>query len=65
MENSPAHIGGILVGDIILKVNNTDIKSSRDLIDLIEKSQIGDTLKVVVLRNRKIENLSVKIKERP
>jgi len=65
VEGGPAHKAGAQIGDIILQVGKKKVKTFSDLLDVIEKTPIGKTLKVLVLReNRKI-NLFITVAERP
>ena len=52
-ENSPAEQAGLREGDIIYKVNDTLIQSFDDLSELIDSSQVGDTLRVLANREGK------------
>ena len=52
-ENSPAKRAGLRAGDIIYKVNDTLIQSFDDLSELIDSSQVGDTLRVLANREGK------------
>ncbi|MBO5114768.1 MAG: trypsin-like peptidase domain-containing protein [Peptococcaceae bacterium] len=52
-ENSPAKRAGLRAGDIIYKVNDTLIQSFDDLSELIDSSQVGDTLRVLANRDGK------------
>lgn len=45
--------GTIEWGDIIIGVNNTEIKSNNDLILALEKHKIGETVKIKVSRDKK------------
>jgi len=65
MNNSPAEKGGIQVGDVILKINNKEIASYTDVVQEVEKTEIGKTLKVTVWRNKQEVNLFITVKERP
>ncbi|MGN6628837.1 MAG: S1C family serine protease [Candidatus Nitrosocosmicus sp.] len=80
-NNSPAKKAGILGGDnitningrkitlggdIILKVDNTDIQNSQDLSGYIEnKKSIGDDMLVTLLRNGIIQLIHVKLEANP
>ena len=52
-ENSPAERAGLRAGYIIYKVNDTLIQSFDDLSELIDSSQVGDTLRVLANREGK------------
>jgi len=65
VDNSPAERGGILVGDVIIRINDRDISGYRNLIDIVGKMPIGDTLKLTVWRKGKNIILFVTVIERP
>ncbi|MCX7680284.1 MAG: trypsin-like peptidase domain-containing protein [Spirochaetes bacterium] len=64
VPGSPADKGGIQVGDVIVKVNNTPIKEFSDLLQEVEKAPINSTLKVQVWRDKTTVNLFITVKER-
>lgn len=49
-EENPAQEGGIEVGDLITKVNNEEVKTSKDLISKIEKCN-SNTIKLEIMRD--------------
>ena len=49
-ENSPAAIGGMQAGDIIVDVDDTVITSTSQLTSIVGTKQAGDTLKIKVYR---------------
>ncbi len=65
IKNGPAHRGGVLPGDVVLKIDDTNIKTYEDLIDYVGKSPIGKTLKLTVWRNKALVNLFITVAERP
>ncbi len=64
VPGSPADKGGIQVGDVIQKINNTTIKDFSDLLGEVEKASINSTLKILVWRDKSNVNLFVTVKER-
>jgi len=64
VEDAPADKAGLLVGDVITKVDETVIESSDDLIELVEKAEIGAKLKFTVYRKGEILDLTVEIEEK-
>ncbi len=64
VPGSPADKGGIQVGDVIQKINNTTIKEFSDLLQEVEKASINSTLKVQVWRDKANVNLFITVKER-
>jgi serine protease Do len=63
-EGDPADEAGIKVGDIILKVNGKDVSSSRLLSRMIAGLDVGEKAKIVLLRDGKEINKSVKLARR-
>ncbi len=61
--NSPAEIGGIKAGDIILKFDGKKIKKSLDLPPLVGTVSAGTEVELDILRNGKHKTLSVTIGE--
>ncbi|HPD78045.1 MAG TPA: trypsin-like peptidase domain-containing protein [Spirochaetota bacterium] len=64
-EDSPAEKGGIQPGDVILAIDDKEIKNFGDLLSIVENTPIGKTLKVQVWRNKSKLNLFITVKERP
>ncbi len=64
-DSSPAKKSGIHVGDIILTLNNTEIKDANTLKYLISQLKPGQTINLKVLRNSKILDIKVNIEKSP
>ncbi len=64
-EGDPAHKAGIQVGDVILKINDKGIATSRDLTFTIAGIAVGETVNVKLVRDGKEKNVKVKLGERP
>jgi len=65
IQGSPAERSGVRVGDIILKINDKDIATYKDLLSIVGETSVGQTLKLTVWRQRKTITLYVKVGERP
>ena len=50
IENGPAAQAGLQVNDIITKVDGKDIKGSSELVSIVSKSSVGQTLTLTVYR---------------
>lgn len=61
---SPAHKGGILPGDFIIKLNNEDVVSYDELIRNVGDLIAGEEATFTVIRNNQKKELKVKIEER-
>ncbi len=65
VAGSPSEKGGIKVSDVILKVNDRDVKNYSDLIEEVEKTPIGKTIQVIVWREKNKLTLFLSVAERP
>ncbi|MFC1812887.1 DegQ family serine endoprotease [Thermodesulfobacteriota bacterium] len=63
-EDDPADQAGIKPGDIIIEVEGEKISSSRDLTRIIAGIGVGDTAKIIVLREGRTKTFKVKITKR-
>ncbi len=64
-EGDPADKAGIQVGDVIIKINNKKINSSRDLSLTVANHLVGETIKVKLIRNGDKKTVKVKLGKRP
>ncbi len=60
-DNTPASIAGLKKGDVILKIEGTEVKDGAHLKYVLYKYTVGDTVKLTVYRNKKIVEISVKL----
>lgn len=65
VDNSPAQKGGFKRGDVVLKMNGSDIKDNRDLTRKVAALQVGQTANFSVWRGSRNISLSVTIAKRP
>lgn len=49
-RTSTAFMSGIMVGDIIVKANNTEIKSIKDIQNILDNARLNDKISVVIMR---------------
>jgi serine protease Do len=64
-DNSGAQKAGLQIGDVILKVNGEDMEELEDLIIIISKHKVGDTLKVTILRKEEERTVQVTLGAKP
>ncbi|MCI0604098.1 S1C family serine protease [bacterium] len=64
-EASPAEEAGIILGDIIVRLNEKNVNSLDEIFDALNAESIGHELKLAVLRGGKVEELGIKVGERP
>ncbi|MFQ5751243.1 MAG: PDZ domain-containing protein [bacterium] len=64
-KKSPAANAGMEIGDIIIELNGKSVASRSDIWKIIEDSDLrgGDTLKLVVLRERKKIEMVLRLEE--
>lgn len=61
IKDSPADKVGIMIGDIILKINNIDIKNkTTDEADLLIKGQPGSTAQLLIQRGNETKTIGIK-----
>jgi serine protease Do len=65
VADGPAARGGLQRGDIVTRVNDQDITSSRQLRLLISQMQPGANVRLGVLRNRQQQTIQVSLGELP
>lgn len=53
-QGSPAQKAGLQVGDVILKANGRNIRSSRDMHNLVGLMRIGQSVELEIIRNGKV-----------
>ncbi|KST67332.1 HhoA/HhoB/HtrA family serine endopeptidase [Mastigocoleus testarum] len=61
LSDSPAEIGGLRPGDLIVKINNKSIKTTAQVQKIVESSAVGNTLEIQVDRNGKLQTLKVQL----
>lgn len=59
VSGSPAEKAGLQRGDVILKINDIDIKNSNDVSNIVSKAKINDKLVLVILRNGQTQFVTV------
>jgi S1-C subfamily serine protease len=64
-NGGPAQKAGVQEGDVIRKIADKKVSNPGELVELIEATPIGKTIKVTVLRKGSETNLFVTVKERP
>jgi len=64
-NGGPAQKAGVQEGDVIRKIADKKVSNPGELVELIESTPIGKTIKVTVLRKGSETNLFVTVKERP
>lgn len=63
-RDSPAAKAGLRRGDILLKINDTDVSEPQDIVDVLAKLKSGDSIKLMVRRGENEVTLTVKAGDR-
>ncbi|HUO85517.1 MAG TPA: Do family serine endopeptidase [Thermoanaerobaculia bacterium] len=63
--SGPAAKAGMQRGDVIVRVDRTDIRNTRQLIDYISDRDPGERVEIVVVRNGSRRTIQVPVGERP
>ena len=64
-NGSPAEQAGLIVGDIVVRLHGKTLNSLEDLHELLKPESIGTDIKLTILRGGKIEDVQLKVGERP
>jgi serine protease Do len=64
-EGSPAEEAGMADADIILRIDNVETRAIEDLVAEIHKRKIGESIKVIALRNGREHIFELKLSEAP
>ena len=64
-RNTPAALGGLRRGDVIIKYNGKQVQDTNQFKMLIADSQVGEASKITLLRNGVARTLTVTIAEMP
>jgi Do/DeqQ family serine protease len=62
LEGSGAQKAGLETGDVIMKIDNTKISSKSSLLETIGTKRPGDVVKVFVMRDHKLKEFEVELK---
>lgn len=62
---SPANQAGLMIGDVLVKLNDTALNSMEDMQAFLEPESVGKTVKLSIIRGGAPLDLSVVIGERP
>jgi serine protease Do len=62
---SPAEKAGLLRGDIILSINETQINNSNDVTEFVSKTKVNDKLLMTIFRGGNTQFVSVTVGKRP
>jgi len=64
-EGSPAYQAGMADGDIILEVDEVEIRRIEDLVNEIHKRKVGDPVRVFAIRDRRQHFFETRLSETP
>lgn len=63
MPKSPADKAGLQAGDVILEYDGNEVATSSSLPPLVGRTKVGETVPVLVMRNKKHKTVNVKIEK--
>ena len=64
-KNGPADNAGLTVGDIITKINDTKIRDTRDVLDMVAQGRPGDQIEISGIRQRQSFMAKATLDQRP
>jgi Do/DeqQ family serine protease len=62
LEGSAAQYAGLLPNDVIVRIDDREVKSSPELQEIVGSAKVGDTLNLTVNRNGKSKEFPVRLK---
>ena len=62
-EYSPAEKGGLKIGDVIVECDGKAVKTFDELKEIKQSKDVGDTMKITVVRDKKKIDLNVILEE--
>lgn len=62
---SPAEVSGLEEGDLIQKVNDTPVKTGRDVQSIVRSQKIGNQINMEVFHSGKVKHLLVRVSQFP
>lgn len=54
---------GIKIGDEILKINNQEIKSNKEVIEMLQEKEVGSKISILLKRNGKLKEVNITLDE--
>lgn len=63
-ENGAAELAGVQKGDVILKIEDTEINSSAQLLEIVGQHRPGDKLNLTIVRDDKLLDIPVVLKNK-
>jgi S1-C subfamily serine protease len=63
--DGPAAVSGLILGDVLVAADGQSLASPEALAALLERTPVGQTVKFRVLRAGVVQDLDVRIGERP
>lgn len=64
-KDSPAEVAGLEAGDLIISINNENVKNMRILPKIVSRIPIGSSANLEILRNKERKSIKILIQESP
>jgi len=65
LRNSPAHLGGLVAGDVLVSINNEKIMDSKSMLNMIAALKPDESADVVIMRDGKPMHIEIEVGQRP
>jgi serine protease Do len=65
VDGSPAQLAGMIMGDIILKIDRVEIRSIENLLSVVHAKKVGEKVKITVFRRGFEQLFEVSLSEMP
>ena len=64
-DGSPAESAGMADGDLILQIGNVELRRIEDLVAQVQQRKVGESVRIIALRNGRERFFEVKLSESP
>ncbi|MHA2610499.1 MAG: S1C family serine protease [bacterium JZ-2024 1] len=66
-KNSPAHLAGVNIGDVLIRINGISVQTVDDAKQIIRQSKVGDIITLTIFRYPRQEHLifRIRLREKP
>jgi len=64
-NGSPAEAAGLFIGDILVQLNEKTVNSTEEIQSLLTEESIGKDAKIGVIRGGNLQEVTIKVGERP
>lgn len=65
LRNSPAHLGGLIAGDVLVSINDAKIENSKTMLNMIAALQPNAPATIGIIRDGQLMSIQIEVGKRP